>query len=807
MLAMQDVTDAFVEIAANGTVLEWNRHAAALFGWSTAEAVGRQMDLLLAPACRSAWQASLRHCLATRTRLAFKKRIELIVLHRNGREVPAEFTMTIVHLRESVHVTILVRDISRQRTTERLLQERTALLNLCREAIVVTDMEDRIEFWNAGAEQMYGFPAEDAIGRCLQQLLPSVPPAAFDDILRELDARGSWEGELRQSPCDGVVLTALCRCVIGRDEAGNPVRRLMVCTDVSMLKQVLETSTLLRESEQRFQSLFDNHTDGVFAFNRLSRLTAANPALSCLTGYTHDELLSMPLAPLVTPEYQSDMRACFLKTTRGKPQTRDLVCVRKDGTRFDASIVMLPDIIDGSVVGVQGIVKDISHRKQNERRIEYLANHDALTGLANRNLLEDRMTHAIEQARRFHCRIGVLFLDLNRFKIINDSLGHEAGDLLLCAIAERLKTAVREGDTVARLGGDEFMVLLENIHEFQQIAHIADNLLQVVRRPVELAGHVLTVSTSIGASIFPEDGQDAVALFKNADLAMYEAKAAGDGLFRLYDAGMNAKAVERLHRENGLRQALRQGEFVLHYQPRLDLARNTIVGVEALVRWNHPVKGLIFPSSFIPLAEEIGLIDALGEWVLLTACRQARAWQDEQLPPLRMSVNLSAIQLGSARISGIVGTALADATLESRFLELEITESSLMQDIDACARTLEHIRQLGVSLSIDDFGTGYSSLGYLKRLPIDTLKIDKSFVGDIARNSDDAAIVSAAIAMAHNMGLTVVAEGVTSHDQMRFLEACRCDEIQGYLLCQPLPADEAAMFFRTSELRGLRHCG
>jgi diguanylate cyclase (GGDEF)-like protein/PAS domain S-box-containing protein len=800
---MQDVTDAFVEISASGAVLEWNKYATEYFGWSAAEVLGRTMDTLLAPACRCAWHAGLQHCLAVGTRLAFKKRLELIVLHRDGREIPAEFTMTIVHLHQALHFTITIRDVSRQRNADLLLQERTALLNLCREAVIVTDMDDRVVFWNTGAEQIYGFLAEDALGHRSQELLPSVPLAAFNDVLRDLETRGSWEGELHQTSRDGSVLTILCRCMVERDAAGKPVRRLIACTDAGALKRTLETSGLLRESEQRFRSLFEHHSDGVFAFSRLSRLTAANPALSRMTGYTQEELLSMPLAPLIATEYLPSLRGCFLEAIRGKPQACDLVCVQKDGTRFDANVIMLPDIVDGNVVGVQGIVKDISHRRQSERRIEYLANHDALTGLANRNLLEERMKHAIEQARRIGYRIGVLFLDLNRFKIINDSLGHEVGDLLLCAIADRLKSAVREGDTVARMGGDEFVVLLENIDEFQQIAHVADNLLQVVRRPVELGDHLLTLSTSIGASVFPDDGQDAVALFKHADLAMYAAKASGDGLFRLYDAAMNAKAVERLHRENNLRQALKHGQFILHYQPRLDVASNAIVGVEALVRWNHPDKGLIFPSSFIPLAEEIGLIDTLGEWVLLTACRQARAWQDEQLPPIRMSVNLSAIQLGSARIHAIVRNALTEAALESRFLELEITESSLMQDIDACARTLEGIRQLGVSLSIDDFGTGYSSLAYLKRLPIDTLKIDKSFVGDISRDGDDAVIVSAAIAMAHSMDLTVVAEGVTSHEQMRFLEACHCDEIQGYLLCQPLPPDEAAMFFRTSELRGI----
>ncbi|MGB6056061.1 MAG: EAL domain-containing protein [Burkholderiaceae bacterium] len=801
---LYDADDGFVELAADGTVREWNAHAAALFGWSAAEAGGRDLaELLLAPAARPPWRDGLRQCLDAGHRQVQKKRIELTARHKDGRDQPAEFTLTLMRLNEHVSFTVSIRDISLKRAAERTLRERTALLNLSHEAIVAADMEDRILFWNAGAERMYGYLAEEAVGRPWPERLVPASAAALAEIRRELELRGCWEGELRQMRRDGAELTALCRWLIERDGGGRPVRLLMASAEAGATMQMLETTTRLQESEQRFKSLFEHHSDGVFSFNPLAQLTAVNMALCALTGYSRDELLTMPLSPLVARRSLPEVRSCFLEALQGKPQTCDLVFVKKDGTPFDVSIVILPNIIDGSVAGLHGIVKDVSHHKQSERRIRHLANHDALTGLPNRNLLEERIKHAIEQARRGESRIGVLLMDLNRFKIINDSLGHANGDLLLRAVAARLQAAVRDADTVARLGGDEFVVLLENIREFEQISHVADNLLKAVRQPLEISGHVLSISTSIGASIFPDDGADAATLFKNADLAMYEAKAAGDGMFRLYDAEMNARAVMRLHSENSLRQALERAQFVIHYQPRLDLASNAVVGVEALARWNHPDKGLVFPANFIPLAEEIGLIDALGEWVLLAACRQLKAWQDQRLPPLMMSVNLSTLQLGSGRIREILHGVLAEAALDPRFLELEITESSLMRDLDACARMLEDIRELGVSLSIDDFGTGYSSLAYLKRLPINALKIDKSFVRDIPHDTDDAAIVSATIAMAHSMGLRVVAEGVTSYEQRRFLEACRCDEIQGYLLCQPLPADELALFLRTSELRGL----
>jgi diguanylate cyclase (GGDEF)-like protein/PAS domain S-box-containing protein len=801
---MRDATDAYVEIDVDDVIRDWSLHAEKMLGWRPSDAVGRKLgSLLFGPAEKQAWQRGLHRCLATEGGRAIKRRIELSARHKEDRIVPVELTVTLVTLASRTQFTVLIRDISSQRAAGEVLKERTALLNLCSEAAAIFDMDDNVLFWSAGAERTYGWLAEEALRRKRTEVLPEIPADAAEAVREVLLAKGSWEGETLHARRDGTVLQVLCRWVVQRDRRGDPRRLLMASTDISHLRQTIETSAQLRESEQRFHALFEHHIDGVFAFRSPARLSAANEALSQLTGYPRDELLTMPLERLVAPAYQADARGRVLEALHGKPQAMDLVCIRKDGSQFDANVAMLPNMIAGSVAGVHGIVKDVSHRRQSERRIEYLANHDALTGLANRNLLEERTRHAIEQAKRLGTRVGALFMDLNRFKVINDSLGHDVGDLLLCAVAERLKGAVREGDTVARLGGDEFVVLLENIQEYEQIARVADNLLKVVSMPVELAGHSVSVSTSIGASIYPNDGNDAVTLFKNADLAMYEAKASGTGFFRLYDCRMNARAIKRLQSENSLRRAMAACEFEVYYQPRLELATNAIASVEALVRWKHPLKGLIFPSSFIPLAEEIGVIDTLGEWVLATACRQLKAWQEEKLPPLRVSVNLSALQLGSDGIRDTIAGVLKETMLDGQYLELEITESSLMQDIETCARKLNDIRKLGVSLSIDDFGTGYSSLGYLKRLPIDTLKIDKSFVGDISTDEDDAAIVSATIAMAHRMNLRVVAEGVTTYDQVRFLENFHCDEIQGYLLCQPLPADEMTMYFRTAGLRGI----
>ena len=555
--------------------------------------------------------------------------------------------------------------------------------------------------------------------------------------------------------------------------------------------------------QKDFEALFAHHPDGVFAANRQRRLVCANSALASMTGHALADISAMPLTALFAPDQAPLLQQAFSEAIQGKPQSLEVQCLRSDGTILEASLTILPHMADHGIAGLHGIVKDISQRKRDEQRILYLANHDAVTGLPNRNLLHDRMQHAIDQARRGQRQLGVLFMDLDRFKVINDSLGHDQGDLLLRTVAERLSGAVREGDTVARLGGDEFVVMLEDIDGPERSHTVAAHLLAAVARPVDLAGTTVTVSASIGAAIYPFDGQDAVTLLKNADLAMYAAKDGGVGKCCRYHEDMNARAVARLMRESSLRRAIDHRQLLLHYQPRLEIGSRRLAGMEALVRWDHPERGLVYPSYFIELAEETGMIDGLGEWVIYEACRQYHAWREEGLAPPRVSVNVSALQLRSTRICATVRAALDAFALEPDWLELEITETSLMQNLDLCSDRLAIFRELGVKISIDDFGSGYSSLSYLKRLPIDVLKIDKSFIRDLAEDNDDGAIVHATIAMAHSMGMRVVAEGVASLDQLDFLEKARCDEIQGYLFCQPLPPDEMEGFFRTLPLRGI----
>jgi diguanylate cyclase (GGDEF)-like protein/PAS domain S-box-containing protein len=431
-------------------------------------------------------------------------------------------------------------------------------------------------------------------------------------------------------------------------------------------------------------------------------------------------------------------------------------------------------------------------RRRAEEQIKALAYHDALTGLPNRRLFGDRLAMAVAQAHRSRQRLAVLFLDLDRFKVINDSLGHGLGDRLLQEVAGRLQQALREGDTVARQGGDEFTLLLPAVHLALDVAKVAEKLLETLREPFRLEERELFVTASAGIALYPDDGADPETLIRNADTAMYRAKDQGRDTYQLYTAAMNATALERLALESSLRRALSQGELELHYQPLLELATGRVHGVEALLRWRHPERGLILPAEFVPLAELTGLILPIGPWVLRTACAQVRRWQESGSHGLGLAVNISTRQFQQADLVAEVRRALQDSGLPPHSLDLEVTESHAMQDAESATETLRALKALGVRLSIDDFGVGHSSLGYLKRLPIDTLKIDRSFVRDIDSDPDDAAIVTAVLALARTLKLQVVAEGVENEEQLAFLRGLGCDRMQGNLFSPALPAEECA---------------
>jgi diguanylate cyclase (GGDEF)-like protein len=458
------------------------------------------------------------------------------------------------------------------------------------------------------------------------------------------------------------------------------------------------------------------------------------------------------------------------------------------------AITLILSVIDSRLAAqTAGLVHSLRHANE---KLHHQALHDGLTKLPNRILLEDRLMQAISAAQRAQRMFAVMFIDLDRFKVINDSLGHHYGDKLLQAVSLRLTEALRSEDTVARIGGDEFIILLNEIAEPQVAAHVAQKLLESLAAPFHIDGQGQNISASIGISIYPDDGVDLRALMMHADGAMYHAKKVGRDNYQFYTPEMNAAAHAKFELEKSLRRAIDQGELELHYQPKVDIESNAIIAMEALVRWRHPQRGLVPPDEFIPLAEEIGLIIPLGAWVLQTACLQNKQWQEAGLPALRVAVNISAAQFKQKNLVEFVAQVLQDTGLDPQYLELEVTESVIMQNAEEATLLLERLHAQGIHISIDDFGTGYSSLSCLKRFPLNKLKIDRSFVRDINTDPDDAAIVNSVIALAHTLRLGVVAEGVETPEQLAFLKALGCDEYQGYHRSRPLPADEFERLLR-----------
>jgi diguanylate cyclase (GGDEF)-like protein len=454
---------------------------------------------------------------------------------------------------------------------------------------------------------------------------------------------------------------------------------------------------------------------------------------------------------------------------------------------------------EGSVNGAVTAFRDISERKANEERIRYLAQYDPLTNLPNRSLCLDRLQQTIAVAQREGEAFAVLFIDVDHFKNINDSLGHLAGDKILQETANRLVPCVRSSDTVSRQGGDEFIIILRKIRNSSVPAHIAGKILAAMEPPFVAEGQELRTSVSIGIALFPEDGQDTASLIKNADAALYHAKKLGRNNYQFFTADLDARARQRLEMENSLRLALDRREFLLHYQPLVDLESGRIIGAEALLRWQHPEQGLVPPGEFIPLAEDCGLIVPIGEWVLREVCRQNKIWQDEGLAKLPVAVNLSPLQFRQRNLEEVIRQALAESGLAPEYLEIEITESLLMSAEEQTIALLYQLKNLGLSVAIDDFGTGYSSLSYLKLFPIDKLKIDRSFVREVSSDPNDAAIISAIIAMAHRLRLRVLAEGVETVDQRNFLIHEGCTEAQGYHYSRPLPADGMENLLRAGQ--------
>ncbi len=687
-----------------------------------------------------------------------------------------------------------VTDISQLREAEEALRASEAQFRILFEKnpipMWVYDRETlRFLAVNKAAILQYGYTEREFLDLTIAEIRP---PEFVPELLSRLPRRR--QGLQKSDPSkhrrkDGTIIDVE---IVGHelDFHGHDAK-LVAAYDVTARNQAQQAA---RNAEAKFRAIFDNAVIGIFQHAPDGRPVSINRAFAAMHGYASPEELLAEVSNVaaqlfVDPPKMMEVAAAAAeqKVVRGA----EVELYRKDRSRFWVR-VNLRAVHDeqGNIVLFEGTAEDITDRKAAEAQVEYLAFYDALTGLPNRTLLKDRLENALAAARRRNEQVALLCLDLDRFKIVNDSLGHSVGDLMLKDVAQRLTACVRKHDTVARVGGDEFVIVLGGVKDPTDVVAAANRILEAMTASFEVRGYSLNATCSLGISIFPQNGSDSETLIKYADQAMYSAKDKGRNNFRFFTEELDRLAVDRLNLEYDLRLALEREEFFLDYQPKMKLSTGDFAGVEALIRWQHPDRGQVPPDKFIHIAENSGLILPIGEWVLRTACRQARKWQDHGAFAVPVAVNVSAAQVRHDGFCKLVQEILLDTGLSPQYLELELTESLLLSSADIPHSLLRRLKEMGVKLAIDDFGTGYSNLGYLKRFKVDSLKIDRTFTRDIAVNPDDASITAGIIRLAKSLNLTVVAEGVENEGQIDFLREHACDEIQGYFVSRPLPASQ-----------------
>jgi diguanylate cyclase (GGDEF)-like protein/PAS domain S-box-containing protein len=769
-----------------------NRAMCSMFGVSAeADAIGQPLESIVA-------SASLLACVRTALAIGTDRYDFAVSIPGVAGPRHFEFDVCSALLEKEKVLLLMAQDITeRVRSQEELRRFRMAINSSIDAVYLIDRAQMRFIDANETALMTLGYSYQELLQLGPHDLKPDEGEreridSRFDEIINS-EAKAGMVETIHQRK-DGTRLPVEVYLRALHSEG----RQVLVAV-VRDITTRLKVEAVLRESEQRFRVAFNQAAVGLAHVAPDGRWLMVNNKLCEIVGYSQQELLSMRFQDITHPEDLVADLTLARRMTAGEldEKTREKRYRCKDGHFIWVNLTSSMVRDEGGVPKYYStVVEDISRRKQMEQQLLHLANHDALTGLPNRSLLLDRLTQTIGFANRSGSRVAVILIDLDRFKNINDSLGHGLGDQIILEVARRLSACAKEGDTVARIGGDEFMVVRSDVRE-DGVALMAKQILESMSQPMAIQGHEFFPTGSMGISMYPRDGRDSQALVKNADTAMYRAKDAGRNNFQFYAHEMNARALDRLKLESGLRRALERQEFVLHYQPQMDIASGSIIGVEALLRWEPPGKQTLFPADFIPIAEETGLIVPIGEWVLRAACAQNKAWHDAQ-PGMqfKVAVNLSARQFKQQDIVGMVSRVLAETGCAARWLALEITESVVMERPDKAAETLRELSRMGVHLSIDDFGTGYSSLSYLKRFPIDSLKIDRSFVRDITTDSDDAAIAKAVIALAHSLKLKVIAEGVETIEQLDFLRERQCDEMQGYYLSRPLPVPQLERLMR-----------
>lgn len=757
-----------------------------------ADLLGGTLEQLLAQNFRqiASWQTA-----------GLRDAAERVLLSGTWEELEARFTSTFgrdiwVHgqfsqftIRGEPHLLVMLHDVTAKRLALEALAERErefrALADNVPDNVVRYDLEGRLLYLNRTLERTLGRSASELLGKSAREATPDGRYDALNEAVCRVGASGeSIDFEQIVPGPDGKPRYHVIRIVaeLGVDEA--PVSVLAVGRDLTVQKEAAEELRLAA-------SVFHNSAEGVLVTDAASVIVSVNPAFSEITGYTASEALGQTPRLLRSERQGPEFYRAMWETLGREGRWQGEIWNRKKGGEAYLEWLTINRIDDGSGMPVRyvSVFHDITEMRSKDERIHHLAFHDALTELPNRTLMLERLQQAVKRSQRENTRLSVTFIDLDRFKGVNDALGHDIGDLLLQEVARRVKGRLRAMDTVARLGGDEFVVLMEDLREVGDCACLAQDLIVEIARPMQLREHRVEIGASMGMAFFPEDGSDPLELMKCADMAMYAAKSAGRNTYRFFQQDMLKRTSLRLSLEMDLRRAIAKGELELHYQPKIDLVTGRPLGVEALVRWRHPLRGLLLPAEFIPLAEDCGLIVELGAWVLDEACRQAGAWRAAG-HAVKVAVNVSAGELEAGDLATSVAGLIARYGMLASDLEIELTESTVMANPEKVIGVFTRLRELGVTVTVDDFGTGYSSLAYLRRLPIDALKIDRSFVMAADGNEEDAQIVKTILALGQALKLRVVAEGVETHRQAELLQSLGCANAQGYLFSRPLPARE-----------------
>jgi len=692
---------------------------------------------------------------------------------------------------------VVVEDLSEYRRLRQDSREASvhvrAILDNVADGIITIDDSGVVESFNPAAERLFGYSTEDVIGRNVRMLMPEPYRSGHDGYLArhvesgERRCLGVGFREVEGLRRDGSVFAMELSISEMRLDKGR--RFIGIVRDITERRAAqLTTAKLSSAVEQAADSIIITDDQGVIEY--------VNGGFEETTGYSREDALGRTPGLVKSGMHDAAFYSKLWSTIQSGNVFRDVfVNRRRDGGLYyeEKTITPLRDP-QGNITHFVSSGKDITERIQTQERLQHLAQHDMLTGLPNRALLMDRLSQAMAWDKRHGGGVALLFLDLDRFKLLNDSMGHDRGDRLLQWLAARLRVCVREGDTVARLSGDEFALVLQDIVSVDEVLPVARKVLECIADPLDLDGVEVAPTASIGIALFPDDGVEPNELLRQAEIAMYRAKAEGRGGCQFYTSDMNTAAEQRFLLENDLRRALERDEFVLHYQPQVLIDSGETIGVEALLRWNHPIQGLVPPAAFIPILEESGLIRAVGQWVLDTACGELRRMRAKGLVLPRMAVNISPRQLADPEFAAAVGEVLTRHALSPGSLELEITETSLMEDEGNAVESLHLLEAIGVHLAMDDFGTGYSSLSYLRRLPVDTLKIDRAFVANVPEDGGDCELAGAIVALGHSLKLRIVAEGVETGEQLTFLRAQGCDAVQGYFVARPMPADALAVF-------------